>query len=53
MNTTYPMYAEVARIEIDQRLREADDERRRRLARHSVGAAGRSSYSRLRHLAWR
>jgi hypothetical protein len=33
MNTTNPMYADLARTEIVQRLREADDERRRRLAR--------------------
>ena len=30
---TFPMNAEVARIEIAQRLRDADHERRRRLAR--------------------
>ena len=33
MSTTFPMYAEAARLEIDQRLRAADDRRRRRLAR--------------------
>jgi hypothetical protein len=35
MNSIYPMYPEAARHEITRRLRAADDERRRRLARHS------------------
>ena len=46
MHTTYPTYADVARLEIEQRLRDADAERRRRLAR-------RSSSSRVRRLARR
>jgi hypothetical protein len=33
MTTTFPMYAEAARLEVHQRLRDADDQRRRRLAR--------------------
>ena len=34
MSTIYPMYREVAHHEIARRLRAADEERRRRLARH-------------------
>jgi hypothetical protein len=34
MSTVYPMYPEAARHEITRRLRAADDDRRRRLARH-------------------
>jgi hypothetical protein len=33
MSTTFPMYAETARLEVHQRLRDADEQRRRRLAR--------------------
>ena len=33
MSTTFPMYAEAARLEVHQRLRDADDQRRRRQAR--------------------
>jgi hypothetical protein len=53
MSPTYRMYAESARLEIDQRLRDADGERRRRLARHSVNSARRRSYARVRQLARR
>jgi hypothetical protein len=35
MSTIYPMYPEAVRHEINRRLRAADDERRRRLVRHS------------------
>lgn len=43
---TFPMYAEVARLEIAQRRRDADHERRRRLAR-------RGSFARARRLGRR
>jgi hypothetical protein len=36
MNTIYLMYPEAARHEITRRLRAADDERRGRMARHSL-----------------
>lgn len=48
MSTTFPMYAEAARLEIDQRLRAADDRRRRRLARQHAGADRHPSYPELR-----
>jgi hypothetical protein len=47
MNTTYLMYADAARVQIDDRLREADNERRRRLARHRSSSSPRT---RVRHL---
>ena len=53
MSTTYPMYADLARIEVAQRLREADDVRRRRLARRGAGSSRRGSDARARHLPWR
>jgi hypothetical protein len=34
MSTIYPMYPEAARHEVARRLRAADEERQRRLARH-------------------
>jgi hypothetical protein len=37
----FPMYAEIARLEIDQRLRDADHERRRRLARRASSTRAR------------
>ena len=39
MSTTFPMYAEAARLEVHQRLRDADDRRRRRLVRRHRGEA--------------
>ena len=51
MNTIHPMYAEVARLGINQRLRDADEERRRRLARHIGTSTRRSSNARLRQTA--
>ncbi|WP_167880409.1 hypothetical protein [Nocardioides guangzhouensis] len=42
MNPLHPVHPELARHEIDQRLRDADLERRRRLARHRPGRARRS-----------
>jgi hypothetical protein len=48
MHTTYPVHAHIARSHIDQRLREADIARRRRLAPSSA-----APISRIRHLLWR
>ena len=53
MSPSYPMHPEVARLEISQRLRAADDERRRRLARRGLGTARRRSQVRAGQLAWR
>ena len=44
MNSSYPIYPDLARLEIDQRLRAAAAERRRRLVRHGVGIARRSAH---------
>ncbi|MFC4786319.1 hypothetical protein ACT8ZV_17715 [Nocardioides sp. MAHUQ-72] len=46
MSTIYTMSPQIARLEIDRRLRDADDARRRRLAR-------RGSCARGRRLGWR
>jgi hypothetical protein len=37
MNTMYQMYPDVARVEIDQRLRAATAGRPGRLVRHAIG----------------
>jgi hypothetical protein len=51
MHSIHSMYPEPARLVIDQRLRDADVERRRRLARHRVTSGGRPQ-SRALHLLW-
>ena len=43
MSTIHLMYPDAARHEITRRLRAADDERLRRLARHSVRSTRRSA----------
>ncbi|GAA1951184.1 hypothetical protein GCM10009798_08110 [Nocardioides panacihumi] len=48
MHTT--IHADIARYEIRQRLRDADDQRRRRLARHDNGSALLSAETRSRCL---
>ena len=48
MNTLYLMYPEVARHEIDRRLRAADQQRRRRLARHQLRLARHSNAETMR-----
>jgi hypothetical protein len=40
MNSIYPMYPDAARHEVDRRLRDSADERRR-LARHRFGSTSR------------
>ena len=47
MNAIHAMYPEIARIELDQRLRDADHTRRRRLARHRFRTARRRSHPRV------
>jgi hypothetical protein len=42
MNSIYLMYPEAARHEVDRRLREAADERRRRLTRRSFRRTSRA-----------
>jgi hypothetical protein len=53
MNPTVTMYPEAARLVIDQRLREADRERRRRLARHRAASDGRRPSTLGRRVPWR
>ena len=43
MSTIHLMYPDAAHHEITRRLRAADDERRRRLARHSLRSTRRSA----------
>jgi hypothetical protein len=43
MSTIHPTYPEVARHEVTRRLRAADEERLRRLARHPFGLGRRTS----------
>ena len=52
MNTIQPLYAEMARTTISQRLRDADDERRRRQARHGSGTTRRWMHARRTRPAW-
>jgi hypothetical protein len=48
MSTTFPMYAEAARLEVDQRLRAAAAQRRRQLVRDRANAPRHPSYPLLR-----
>lgn len=52
MDLIYATYPETARFEIDQRLRDADGARRRRLARGRVTSPRHGRFARARRLSW-
>ena len=52
MNTIQPLYAEMVRTAMSQRLRDADEERRRRQARHGSGTTRRRAHARGTRPAW-
>ena len=53
MSSIHSLSTDTARVVIDQRLREADHERRRRLARRGASYDARRSHARLRYLPGR